>query len=207
MLNNFSNKDKSFLYQPPVPNNTFGSNKKSPNIIFFIVVFILLVGGVATAGFFYYRQSIVKDTTKQLATSSTTDTDGDGLSDRTEMWLGTDPANPDTDGDGYNDGLEYQKGYNPLGQDRLQLPPLKQNNYLVKLTSNQEQIFSTNITVNSEHDAIQAITTALKDNKLKEPKPELGQVWDGGIAIYKFNDGYAVGLLSANVGQPNSEPS
>ena len=35
------------------------------------------------------------------------DTDGDGLSDRLERQLGTDPNNPDTDGDGLTDGQEY----------------------------------------------------------------------------------------------------
>jgi len=66
------------------------------------------------------------------------DTDGDGLSDRRETELGTDPAkadtdgdtvsdgdevlkyrtNPlvkDTDGDTYDDGSEIKNGYNPLG--------------------------------------------------------------------------------------------
>lgn len=67
-----------------------------------------------------------------------TDTDADGLSDRRETELGTDPAradtdgdavsdgdevlkygtnplNPDTDGDGYQDGMEIKSGYNPRG--------------------------------------------------------------------------------------------
>lgn len=35
------------------------------------------------------------------------DTDGDGIKDRDERKLGTDPKNPDTDGDGLNDGQEY----------------------------------------------------------------------------------------------------
>lgn len=34
------------------------------------------------------------------------DDDGDGLPDRTEALLGTDPKNPDTDGDGLSDGVE-----------------------------------------------------------------------------------------------------
>jgi outer membrane protein OmpA-like peptidoglycan-associated protein len=35
------------------------------------------------------------------------DTDGDGIPDREERKLGTDPKNPDTDGDGLNDGAEH----------------------------------------------------------------------------------------------------
>lgn len=35
------------------------------------------------------------------------DTDGDGIPDREERKIGTDPKNPDTDGDGLSDGEEY----------------------------------------------------------------------------------------------------
>lgn len=37
------------------------------------------------------------------------DTDGDGITDRDERKIGTDPKNPDTDGDGLSDGDEYYK--------------------------------------------------------------------------------------------------
>ena len=39
-----------------------------------------------------------------------TDTDGDGLPDRRERTLGTDPKNPDTDGDGLPDGTDDANG-------------------------------------------------------------------------------------------------
>ena len=46
------------------------------------------------------------------------DTDGDGLSDGTEVNThGTDPTNPDTDGDGANDGEEIDAGSDPLETD------------------------------------------------------------------------------------------
>ncbi|MDP6934913.1 MAG: hypothetical protein QGG40_18475 [Myxococcota bacterium] len=45
---------------------------------------------------------------------SGTDTDGDGLTDKEESSLGTDPDLPDTDGDGYDDGQEVEEGTNPL---------------------------------------------------------------------------------------------
>ncbi|MGD9418552.1 MAG: hypothetical protein Q7R22_006400, partial [Verrucomicrobiota bacterium JB025] len=53
--------------------------------------------------------------------SSSTDTDGDGLTDAEEAVIGTNPALYDTDGDGISDGLEviYQesKGLDPLVSD------------------------------------------------------------------------------------------
>ena len=42
-----------------------------------------------------------------------TDRDGDGLTDRTEVELGTDPENPDTDGDGIQDGVELEDETDP----------------------------------------------------------------------------------------------
>ncbi len=47
------------------------------------------------------------------------DSDGDGLDDRLERAIGTDPYNPDTDGDGYPDGLEIKHHFDPLGPGRL----------------------------------------------------------------------------------------
>jgi hypothetical protein len=46
------------------------------------------------------------------------DTDGDGLPDIYELFLGTDPLNPDTDGDGLPDGYEvFVLGTDPLNPD------------------------------------------------------------------------------------------
>lgn len=84
--------------------------------------------------------AIETTTTVQVVPSSDaqTDTDGDGLFDKREIELGTDPRkadtdadgvsdgqevltygtnplNPDTDGDGFNDGVEMRNGYNPRG--------------------------------------------------------------------------------------------
>ena len=41
------------------------------------------------------------------------DSDNDGLDDKTEEALGTNPNRADSDGDGYNDGEEVSGGYNP----------------------------------------------------------------------------------------------
>lgn len=94
-------------------------------------------------------RSPVTSTTVQAQTSNDTllfgeqtDTDNDGLSDRREREIGTDPAQtdtdrdglrdgdevlvwntnplmPDSDGDGYKDGDEVLHGYNPLGSGKL----------------------------------------------------------------------------------------
>lgn len=45
------------------------------------------------------------------------DTDGDGLTDCEELWLGTTEHNADTDGDGIPDGIELRIGTNPLIAD------------------------------------------------------------------------------------------
>ena len=47
------------------------------------------------------------------------DSDGDGLPDKLEEALGTDPFNPDSDGDGFLDGEEVFSGYNPLGPGKM----------------------------------------------------------------------------------------
>lgn len=48
------------------------------------------------------------------------DTDGDGLSDATEVSVGTDPIKSDSDGDGYDDRTEVLNQYNALGPGRSQ---------------------------------------------------------------------------------------
>ncbi len=47
------------------------------------------------------------------------DTDGDGLSDLAEEFIGTNPNNPDSDGDSFSDYDELINGYNPLGEGML----------------------------------------------------------------------------------------
>lgn len=50
------------------------------------------------------------------------DSDGDGLSDKTELLLGTNPYSTDSDLDGWNDGEEFLDfGSNPLGADKVML--------------------------------------------------------------------------------------
>lgn len=55
------------------------------------------------------------DETKYKTNPNSTDTDGDGLSDKTEITVTkTDPTKADTDGDGVNDGMEVRKSTKPL---------------------------------------------------------------------------------------------
>ena len=49
-----------------------------------------------------------------LGADNSPDTDGDGLTDKFETLLGTNPKNADTDGDGISDGAEVLAGTNPL---------------------------------------------------------------------------------------------
>ncbi len=47
------------------------------------------------------------------------DSDNDGLYDKLEGALGTNPNNIDSDGDGYDDGQELKSDYSPLGVEKL----------------------------------------------------------------------------------------
>ena len=49
--------------------------------------------------------------------SAQEDTDRDGLDDKTEISLGTDPQKADTDGDGFPDGMEVKLGTDPKKND------------------------------------------------------------------------------------------
>lgn len=52
------------------------------------------------------------------------DTDKDGLPDKMELSIGTDPNNYDSDNDGYLDGMEIKNGYDPLSASRIKLQKL-----------------------------------------------------------------------------------
>jgi len=72
----------------------------------------------------YYKEGSPKDVYFQLALgltlplSGNADSDHDGLTNKEEKALGTDPKNPDTDGDGLSDGDEVHKYHtDPLLKD------------------------------------------------------------------------------------------
>lgn len=54
-----------------------------------------------------------------LNLASLPDTDGDGIPDEYESYLGTSSTKADTDGDGYNDGAELSYGFSPIGPGAL----------------------------------------------------------------------------------------
>ena len=62
------------------------------------------------------RESVNSDGTG-TGDNADPDDDNDGLSDRDERELGTDPLNSDTDGDGLSDAAEVEIGTNPLEYD------------------------------------------------------------------------------------------
>jgi len=57
---------------------------------------------------------------KESALKSGTDNDKDGLTDKEEATLGSDPSNPDSDGDGYFDLDEVLSLYNPAGKGKIE---------------------------------------------------------------------------------------
>lgn len=65
-------------------------------------------GAPADAGALAYQFTDMDRNLQPSCGEPLVDSDGDALSDMTEMELGTDPLRPDTDGDGLNDRLEWR---------------------------------------------------------------------------------------------------
>jgi len=64
--------------------------------------------------FFLGNNPLDPEVPADAGTDISADPDQDGLTTRTEMEIGTDPANPDSDHDGISDGAEVGAGTNPL---------------------------------------------------------------------------------------------
>lgn len=104
--------------------------KKYPQkfIIGFLFVLILMLGIFAVAGYFSPKDSDIPPGSGEpagngnselpagddVALGDETDTDGDGLTDKIEKMLSSDPYKKDTDGDGHDDFEELRGGYNPM---------------------------------------------------------------------------------------------
>lgn len=61
------------------------------------------------------------------------DNDGDGLCNKLEEGLGTDPNDSDSDDDGHDDGTEVKGNYNPLGSGSMQYSSTMVNNLRGKI--------------------------------------------------------------------------
>jgi len=113
--------------------------------------------GVAYATLQYEKKAapeIVVEATPELARgSSQKDSDGDGLPDWKELFIGTDPHNADTDNDGVSDADEIAQGVNPL---RAGAEPLETNssyvapNGLSSIDALGRELFATYATLKQE---------------------------------------------------------
>ena len=93
-------------------------------VIPLVGLLLALICGGAGIGYKLYTDTIKATATAQTATAvaavtvtATTDSDGDGLTDATEIKMGTNPLSPDTDKDGLNDKRESELGTDPLNPD------------------------------------------------------------------------------------------
>ena len=89
------------------------------------------------------------------------DSDGDGLYDKDEAGIGTDPYNPDTDGDGLSDGDEYLKiKTDPLNPDS-DLDGLKDGAEVLTYKTNPLDIDTDKGGVSDGHEVIEDSTNPL----------------------------------------------
>jgi len=92
---------------------------KSLISIIAILLFVFLIAGPTIISYPYGKHTYGKYFYSKIGdnggdNNSNKDSDNDGLSDKEENQLGTDPNNPDSDGDGIKDGQEVLDGTNPL---------------------------------------------------------------------------------------------
>ena len=84
------------------------------------------------------------------------DDDGDGLSNRDEESLGTDPNNPDSDGDGIPDGDEVRIGTDPLDADDDSCAGSAAEASLVRRPADIIFLIDTSGSMGGEADAVEA---------------------------------------------------
>lgn len=99
--------------------SVYESPFKVPNSTISIVYYgVDALGNSANVSTFLVTVDIIDTDGDRIEDFRDTDDDNDGLLDRDEEDLGTDPLNPDTDGDGYNDNVDKY----PLDEDRYREP-------------------------------------------------------------------------------------
>lgn len=145
---------------------------------------------------------------------TTTDTDGDGVPDASEVLLGTDPMVADTDGDGVNDLADTDAAFmpNPMKMDGPAAPftiaeALVENNYdLVKKADATDHLElsiknggATDLTGFSIYFSIKDADTGTTEGTFR--KLDGFTVPAGGEARIHFDDGSVPGHFRAN---PNS---
>lgn len=84
---------------------------KTREKVYFTIIFLIGV-------FLFSIPVLASSTTTTSTIDLKMDSDNDGLTDRIESKLGTDPFNNDSDNDGYIDNEEVYSGYNPLKGNR-----------------------------------------------------------------------------------------
>ena len=149
-----------------------------------------------------------------VAAQTTTDTDGDGVPDASEVLLGTDPMVADTDGDGLNDLADTDAAFmpNPMKMDGGQAPftiaeALVENNYdpvkKADATDHLELLIKNpgtqDLTGFSIYVAIKDADTGTTEGTFRKLDGFI--VPAGGEARINFDDGAAPGHFRAN---PNS---
>jgi len=96
--------------------------------------------------------------------ASGVDTDGDGLPDKAEVLLGTDPKNPDTDGDGQN--------------DKVDASPLKASNPIVESSATKGFTINSVVTENNVDAAGAAADDHLELTVTNTSKTNITSGWD-----------------------------
>lgn len=105
-------------------------------LLIFILIAIVAAGPELLQSIESSTDNFGEQTAQETTTSNfniseleSKDSDNDGLVDKNEKKIGTDPNDPDTDGDGLLDGWEY-RGETPSGANIPESDPLKKDIYL-----------------------------------------------------------------------------
>jgi len=111
--------------------------------------------------------------------ASGADTDGDGLPDKAEVLLGTDPKNPDTDGDGQN--------------DKVDVSPLKTSNPIVESSGTKGFAINSVVAENNVDAAGAAADDHLELTVTNTSKADITNGWD---LYYSLTDTISAGVQS-----------
>ncbi len=93
--------------------------EKIIGLVVIVISFFSITSALNVKAFFWQDMFSAKDKNeeKSIFDISGLDSDSDGVSDKKEYELGTNPYNYDSDDDGYTDGEEVKAGFDPLKQE------------------------------------------------------------------------------------------